>query len=875
MGNVDGWPLTGRDHELAAVVAALDGTAGVIVRGPAGVGKTRLVAEAVATLAAAVPVHRVTGVPGLAEVPLGALVPLVGTAFGAAASSRLAEVLAPVGGRRPILTVDDAQLLDPVSAGLVQQATSAGWAHLALTVRSGEPIPPELERLWASGLLTPVELGPLSDERLADLLVGALAATVEEGSSRALVAAAHGNVLYLRELVAGSVAAGVLVADHGVWRLRGQLVGSPALEEIIAARLAGLDFDAREVVEVLAVSGAIPLRLLRGLVDLDLVEGLERAGLVRLAGDPSAPEVDLAHPLHGEVVRRGLPALARLRISRALVASVTDAGDPPAGYELRVARWIDDAGADSAGVDPTVLAELAQRAVEVGDTALAARLAEAAYRTGDDLAPALVAQWCRGELGDPAGAQALLSDVAADAERRGVDSLEQGVVAIERAGLVWWFDQDTEAARALLDEAVALGSDGADLARAQHAVFDALEGRLTRAIERATPLADHPARMVAAVAAAALGPSLAYADRPVDAADVATAGFAHALAVDGILPGNPGVHVVSQIFAAVVAGSVEAAAGFAELVRAGAATQPSRQARAWATFASGIVALVAGRLGEARDLCTQSDVLWLDAGLPGMARWPGTHAALAAAEQGDAEAVATALARHEAVRIDGFALNEPRRRQAWAWAALLTGDRAGAVAETRAAADVAAAGGSLAAEAESLHLLARWGLISEVASVLGRFAALDLASPLSRLRRDHARAVVAADGAALDEVAAGFAELGAVVLAAEAAAQAARVHRGAGRAKAAERSAARSAALLDGLAPADRPATPALADRRDRQGLSKREGEVARLAARGCSNKDIAATLVVSERTVENHLYRIFTKLGITSRTELAAALDE
>jgi DNA-binding NarL/FixJ family response regulator len=55
--------------------------------------------------------------------------------------------------------------------------------------------------------------------------------------------------------------------------------------------------------------------------------------------------------------------------------------------------------------------------------------------------------------------------------------------------------------------------------------------------------------------------------------------------------------------------------------------------------------------------------------------------------------------------------------------------------------------------------------------------------------------------------------------------------------------------------------------------LSPRERQVAELAAAGRANKEIAAMLVVSERTVENHLYRAFIKLGIGSRAELADAL--
>lgn len=52
--------------------------------------------------------------------------------------------------------------------------------------------------------------------------------------------------------------------------------------------------------------------------------------------------------------------------------------------------------------------------------------------------------------------------------------------------------------------------------------------------------------------------------------------------------------------------------------------------------------------------------------------------------------------------------------------------------------------------------------------------------------------------------------------------------------------------------------------------LTPRELEVARLVAAGLSNREVASRLVVSDRTVDNHLYRIFRKLGISSRDEIA-----
>ena len=53
-------------------------------------------------------------------------------------------------------------------------------------------------------------------------------------------------------------------------------------------------------------------------------------------------------------------------------------------------------------------------------------------------------------------------------------------------------------------------------------------------------------------------------------------------------------------------------------------------------------------------------------------------------------------------------------------------------------------------------------------------------------------------------------------------------------------------------------------------GLTSREREVARLISRGNSNREIAEALVLSERTVENHVGNILTKLGFDSRAQIA-----
>lgn len=54
-------------------------------------------------------------------------------------------------------------------------------------------------------------------------------------------------------------------------------------------------------------------------------------------------------------------------------------------------------------------------------------------------------------------------------------------------------------------------------------------------------------------------------------------------------------------------------------------------------------------------------------------------------------------------------------------------------------------------------------------------------------------------------------------------------------------------------------------------GLTEREAEVLGLVARGATNREVAAALVLSEKTIARHLSNIFTKLGVATRTEAAA----
>ncbi len=198
------------------------------------------------------------------------------------------------------------------------------------------------------------------------------------------------------------------------------------------------------------------------------------------------------------------------------------------------------------------------------------------------------------------------------------------------------------------------------------------------------------------------------------------------------------------------------------------------------------------------------------------------------------------------------------------WLKVAEGDRTGAAA-------IALAGAEQYPQLELsraglLHLACRLGERSAEVTTSLRGIADRSECEYPTLLADHADAMRAGDRRVLEEATERFAERGLIPLAVEAAMQAAHAHRDVGSADGARRMTGRAQVLARQI---DGGIDQTLVPHEPVIGLSRREQEVAALAAAGMSNADIAQRLVVSVRTVESHLYQVFAKLGITSRADL------
>ncbi len=236
------WPLVGRQDELDRIARAMvrKDTAGLVVTGPAGMGKTRLITESLARAAAErFSIHRATATRAVATVPLGALSHLLPDGDEQAPQQvdllrhTARNLVARARPRRVVVSVDDAHLLDEASAALVTHLATVSAAFVLATVRDGEPAPDAVRLLANDDTVEQLNLSPLTAVEIEAALRQALGGQLSGSVVHHLTALSEGNPLLVTELMNSALSEGRLVQRSGLWRLTGSWVSTRTLPELV------------------------------------------------------------------------------------------------------------------------------------------------------------------------------------------------------------------------------------------------------------------------------------------------------------------------------------------------------------------------------------------------------------------------------------------------------------------------------------------------------------------------------------------------------------------------------------------------------------------------------------------------------------------
>jgi DNA-binding NarL/FixJ family response regulator len=870
------WQFLDRPAEDELIRSALSGGrgGGMVVVGPAGVGKTALARAVTATLPTA-RVHWVACTESSRIIPLGAFAQWVGDS---AADNPAGQIAA---ARRALLAdgdvvigIDDAHLLDPLSATLLHNIAIERATRIVATVRSTEQVPEVLISLWKDGYLRWLELQPFTRRETAALLESVLGGTVEELSADFIWQSSEGNPLFLRHLVAGALEAGTLREADGVWQIRGRAQVSAGLASLLDTRLDGAGAPALSVLKLLALCEPLDLDALVELAGVDAVDAAEQADLIRIADGGGALRVRIAHPLYGDVMRRRIGA-ASAREARGRIAAVLRTRDiNSAGRRIQLAQLYADSDQDA---DVFLLLTAGQDALSVADLPLAERLARAAVRQGEKMPP--------GERGPFLLAARLMLFRSAMLQGRGseakaiVDEMTPENPDDDVQLVRWWgaplmgirffATGEVSEAHQVLEMLRSRVTDPAmnAILEGYDAVFAVQENQLERGVAAAEALLSNPDAPPLAIEGAsfAAGQALSMMGRGKEFEPIAhrVRATENPEAMIGILARYTDVLALSMV------GDLDAAeqraAAYAQFSSLG-------QYVGWAVTKV-MAALVANYRGQFTDVISpieqalaalvgEDTLPWQ---LPAQLLLARAHAALGRPEEADR--VMAEADRHMGPHM---AIYGPQVTLANAWVAAARGGDRTAITLARKAAEAARQAGQYAVEAEALHDAARFG--DRAVSARLSWLATRVQGRPAELYARHAAALAGGDGTALDAASEQFERAGLLLSAADAAAQAAPLHERAGHRGRSAESADRAARLAErggGFV------TPAIVATARPLPLSSREREIATLISAGLTNRQIAERLSVSVRTVEGHIYRGCTKLDASDREEFAAIVRQ
>lgn len=861
------WPLTGRAEEMGVIAEVLDGGGGgLMIAGGPGVGKTRLSREAATSAAQrGWTVRPLAGTTAAQGIPLGAFAQWIDhstTQPVNAVASVIEALTASPAGSRVLVVADDVHLLDEQSLFVLHQLARRGAAVVIATVRTGTPAADAVSALWKDGYLRRLDVEPLSRPQYEDLLRAALGSPLYAETVTRTWELTRGNVLFLRELIGQELKAGRLNVAQGQWMWTGEFAVSPTLAELVDLTIGAVPEPLLEVLDIVALAEPLELGHLTAMVGTEAIEGAEQRALISVSRTPPGGVVRVGHPLYGEARRSRLGSVRAARTrGRVVTAMIDPASTAAAPDPVRLALLRLDSDLPP---DPDVFHQGAVTAFLRLDLVLTERLARAAADAGAGVQAQLLHAMTLTRLARTEEAEAIL-DVLAASESPEVAT----VAAVLRGSNALFARGSAEESWQIIDDALATAPEAliptlqasrvgqlATAARPAEAVR--LSEDVNRAMVSALPamfmatglvvaLGDL-GRMKAATEILEEGNRLA-SDSPVAAHQAVGLNlvYAEALATMGYLP------EISALAA-------EAARRWADVPRV---------PHVVADAINGLAAAAQGEIGTAIDRLRAAvsevenlgETRWL-----GYVLWVPYTQALAQAGRFD-EAV-EAQAGMQRSRHPAFDFFEPARLCAEAWVAAARGLTSEAVALARSGADIARAHGQNTREMLCLQAALSFGEHrhgSRPAVLAGI-----VEGPRAGLVARWADALADKDGERLLAVSADFEAMGDRVAAADSAAQAALAFREQNR-RGARLSAAERVNRLVARSAASTPATRAAATPLP---VSSREREIGRLIGHGLSNRQIAEELCVSVRTVEGHIYRACSKLGLDSRIELGRLIS-
>lgn len=866
---------SGPTHRIDALARQVLQSGGLVLRGPEGGGKSWNWTQLLDRLARGDGrvVHRFAGSETSRSIPLGAFAPLLpGSANADLGEAQLISIVSAAlvgdGSRRTVLGIDDADLLDDVSATVVGQLVRSGDVVLVAT-QTAAVVTAWIDSLARLDRVTFSTIEPLEVEDVDALAEARLGGPVRLRLAADVHHLSMGNPARVRSILDGSRDADRIAMVDGLWQLSGPSMSLTVTAEVAAgfdATMADLGVPERELLEVVAMVEQAPFDLLEHLDGSGALESLERAGLVNTVVDRSRSTTRLADPLLSLHLRTLVPFASRRRIATSVSAWYDRVGMRRAGDASSCALASLLVGAPVSIETSIVAAEEALRRNEAG---IAQSICEAALsREANFELHLLLAQalFARGRPRDAALQLDVVSARAGDADQRVEVALRRGALEAFGFGRP---DRAYDAIEAGRGDATSDRESGRlDLARAQ---VDLLVGRAGRAHGLLAAISD------AAVAAFDHDDWTEHR-LALATASLRTGRYDEALEiVDGALDALPGVGEPDRLALERLAIlRVEVLLPLGRLDRAGEVVEAAVPGRTeierhvalarWRLVQSDL-RLLRGDITGALDACDSAMRLIREDGGRDVRSRILAHAALVRCQAGDGDG-----ARHYLDRLEGIAApvdleTRVAIARALAWSKARAGDKSTATALLLAMGSQARDAGELHFAATIFHDLIRLDATADMADELQSLVST-MTDGMPRMFAMYARGRVARDADVLDDVVGRLHRAGALVFAAEAARTLAEVHHDDGDREQGRRAHARADALLHSSPGARTPAA-AGAD----SPLTPRQHEVAALAW-SHSNSEIAERLCISVRTVENHLHTVFQTLGIHSRSELSGLFE-